>query len=587
MFPIVGNKTNINCNELLETALQQIQALNLENAALSQQTVALYDTIDSQNKIIYQISAENLELNGQLQQHLLTISLLEQNNEKLSQQSVLQHQLIQELRASAQADQQRIAKQQKEIEKIKHSRDLLVKDKYGRKSEKSLQKVTEINLEGIGLTPEEQLEAEAYFIRNKHVKIEKLPTPDILNQGLPVKTIIMEGPKGSIYLGEITTYKLVRHEAWMELHKIIRHVYLEKSADFGKYKNITPQIPGPKIKCIADAEIIAQLLADKYLYHLPLQRQQKRYQNEGVQIPYSTLCGWIAYGCRTLKPLWELLMIEVVKNRLLHCDETTLKVIDKAKEGDSKLHRGYIWVMLNHVQGFVAFKYAKGRGHIDIDEVLKEFSGYLHTDGYGAYDKYGRRKNVKHARCMSHCRRYFKNAEKTSPKIAKYALEKFFAALYAIEERCRDEHMDWEQIEETRQKYAVPILRAFYEWLLEKQQKVKPDTPIAKAINYILNRWEGVTLYVEEGCYMIDNNNAERMIRDLAISRKNWLFAGSHESAANAAIIFSLIGTCKLQGINPRQWLCDVLNRIDSHSKDKLLELLPQNWKPAKAAAAA
>jgi len=582
----MGDKANTNCNDLLEAALHRIQALSLENAMLAQQTAGLYNTIDAQNKVIYQLTAENLDLNSQLQQHLTIVSLLEQNNENLSGQAAMQQQLIQELRASTQTDHLQMAKQQKDLDKIRHSRALLVKDKYGRKSEKSLDPVTEINLKGIGLTEQERLEAEAYFLQHKHVKIEKLPTPDILEQGLPVKTIIMEGPKGSIYLGESTVYKLVRHEAWMELHKIVRHVYLEKAADFGKFKNITVPLPGMKTKCIADPTVIAQILADKYLYHLPLQRQQKRYEREGVQIPYSTLCDWISYGARTLKPLWELLMIEAVKYRLLHCDETTLKVIDKAKEGNSKLHRGYMWVMLNHVQNFVVFKYAKGRGHIDIDEVLKDFSGYLHTDGYGAYDKYGGSSNVKHAKCMSHCRRYFKNAENTSPKIAKYALVKFFAPLYAIEERCRQEHMEWEQIEQARQKYAVPILQAFQRWLLFQQAKVKPDTPIAKAVNYILKRWEGVTLYTQEGCYLIDNNSVERMIRDLAISRKNWLFAGSHKSAANAAIIFSLFGTCKLQGIKPQEWLCDVLGRIDSHPKDKLSQLLPQNWKPAKTQAA-
>lgn len=253
--------------------------------------------------------------------------------------------------------------------------------------------------------------------------------------------------------------------------------------------------------------------------------------------------------------------------------------IDKAKEGKNKLHRGYMWVMFNHLQGLVAFKYARGRGHEDIDDILSDFTGYLSTDGYGAYDKYGRQKNVIHLKCLSHCRRYFKDSVKTDPKRATYVLEKYFAPLYLIEQRCRDENMDWDQIAETRQKYAVPILGAFHKWLLENQPRVKPDTPIAIAINYIIKRWKEVTAYCSEGFLAIDNNGVERMIRDLALSRKNWLFAGSHDSAANIAVMFSLFGTCKLQGIDPEEWLIDVLNRIDTCPQDKLFELLPKQWK--------
>ncbi|MDR6782698.1 transposase [Pedobacter africanus] len=579
----MGYKANINCSELLEAALQENQALRLENAMLQQQVTDLSDTVDSQDHIIRQQAVEILDKDHQIADQELTISSLEQRCHNLSELCDLQQKLINELRTQTEGDQKQVAKLVKDLDKIKHSKALLVKDKYGHKSEKTRDTTFDASLKGIGLTPEELAEANAFFAEHGHVKIEKKPTTDILKQGLPVKTITVAGPKGSIYKGETTVYKLVHHKAWMEVHKIVRHVWLPEGSDIA----ITAPIPGSPAKCKADASMIAQLLLDKFLYHMPLQRQQQKYQRSGVNIAYSTLNDWISYGCKALTPLWEVLMVEAVKNQYLHCDETGFKVIDKAKEGKDKLHRGQMWVLVNPAQGLAVFKYAKGRGHKDIDGILGNFKGILHTDGYGAYDKYGLQLDVQHGKCMTHCRRYFLQAEghKGSRKKARYVIRTFFDPIYAIERQCREMEYQWEEITEIRQKHAVPILQAFHKWLLENQHTVKLETPIATAINYILKRWEGIMLYTTEGMLQIDNNCAERMIKDMAVGRKNWLFAGSHEAAAEAAVMFSLMGTCKLQGIDPEAWLTDVLLRVATCPKAELINLLPHKWKHKQAAA--
>jgi len=473
----MGYQYNIRCNELLEAALDEVRQLKLYITALEYQVTDLYDTTAAQNDIIHKQANEILQKDNQLADHLITISLLEQNNENLSIQADLQQQVIDALKISTANDQKRMAKQDRELQKIRHSRALLVKDKYGRKSEKSRDTTFDSSLKGIGLTPDELARANAFFAKHGHVKMEEKPTTDILKQNLPLKTIVLAGPKGSIYKGESIVYKLVHHKAWMELHKIVRHVWLPEGSDIA----VTAQIPGSPAKCKADSSMIAQLLLDKFLYHSPLERQQLKYQRAGVNIAYSTLNDWISYGCNALKPLWEVLMIEAIKNQYLHCDETGFKVIDKAKQGKDKLHRGYMWVLVNPVQGLAVFKYAKGRGHKDIDEVLQGFKGILHTDGYGAYDKYGLQLDVQHGKCMTHCRRYFINAEghKGSRKKARYVIRTFFDPIYAIERQCQDLEYGWEEITEIRQKHSVPILQAFHKWLLENQHTVKPETPIA------------------------------------------------------------------------------------------------------------
>jgi transposase len=581
--PSMGYQNKISCNQLLEAALEEVRLLKLYIAALEQQTTALYDTAASLNDMIHKQARDIQQKDTRIKDLQTTISLLEQNNENLSMQAALQQQVIESLKNSAEQDQKHINKQARDIQKISHARSLLLKDKYGRKSEKSRDITFDASLKGIGLTPEELAQANAFFAKHGHVKMEEKPTTDILKQNLPLKTIVLAGPKGSIYKGESIVYKLVHHKAWMELHKIVRHVWLPEGSDTA----VTAQIPGSAPKCKADASMIAQLLLDKFLYHSPLDRQRLKYQRAGVNIAYSTLNDWISYGCNALKPLWEVLMVEAIKNQYLHCDETGLKVIDKAKQGNDKLHRGYMWVLVNPVQGLAVFKYAKGRGHKDIDEVLQGFKGILHTDGYSTYDKYGLQLDVQHGKCMTHCRRYFINAEahKGSRKKARYVIRTFFDPIYAIERQCHDLEYQWEQITEIRQKHAVPILQAFHKWLLENQHTVKPQTPIATAIAYILKRWEGIMLYTTEGMLQIDNNCAERMIRDLAIGRKNWLFAGSHQAAAQAAVMCSLMGTCKLQGIDPEAWLMDVLQRVDTYPKHQLINLLPNRWKPRQQAA--
>jgi len=181
--------------------------------------------------------------------------------------------------------------------------------------------------------------------------------------------------------------------------------------------------------------------------------------------------------------------------------------------------------------------------------------------------------------CMAHARRKFAESLDSDPVRAQYVLEQM-QVLYAIERRIRDESMQPDDILALRQSEALPVLTAIHAWLQAEVANVLPKSPIGQAIAYSLQRWDKLCIYASNAKLLIDNNPVERAIRPVAIGRKNYLFAGSHDAAQRSAMIYSLFSTCTLHGINPYNWLKDVLERMHNYTMSDLHELLPQNWKP-------
>jgi transposase len=360
-----------------------------------------------------------------------------------------------------------------------------------------------------------------------------------------------------------------------------RPVYLAGSPDKLHYKQlIAPLPPHPIAKCKMDVSVLVTLLTDKYLYHLPVWRQQQRFARYGVDLPYSSLCNLINRTCEVLEPLWHLLLKEHTAGGLLHADETTYRVLDDTKKKGKRSHIGWMWALMNPVQRMACFLYQPGRGRKDIHAVLHGYKGYLMTDAYAAYSKYGRQPGVIHQQCLSHARRYFIYALENDALRAGYALDHFFGPLYDIEEECRTLQLDYDGITAKRQTESLPILQDFRQWLLSEVHKTIGRTPIHRAIAYSLNHYEALLIYTSDGMLSIDNNLLEGQIRAIAVGRGNYLFAGSHRAGELAAIIYSLLATCKLQKIDPIRWLDDVLRRIPAQPSERMFELLPQCWRP-------
>jgi transposase len=334
-----------------------------------------------------------------------------------------------------------------------------------------------------------------------------------------------------------------------------------------------PSRPLPKI--IAGEGLLAQIVIDKYIDHLPLHRQMQRFERAGVKLPYSTLTDWVSETCGLITPLFNALKAEVLQSSYLHADETPIKVIDKDKKGET--HRGFYWVYQNSIDKIVFFDYQEGRGREGPMEILENFKGYLQTDGYAAYDIFDKRPGITLIHCMAHARRMFNEALDNDYERAFHALCEI-QKLYEIERISKEAGLNFEELKVVRSAKAAPILKGMWLWMQQQYLQVLPKSAIGKALAYSMERWHKLSLYITEGRLKIDNNTVENSIRPVALGRKNYLFAGSHEAAKRSGILYSLLGTCKMHGIEPYGWLKGVLQQIADHPINKIHDLLPHRY---------
>lgn len=397
-----------------------------------------------------------------------------------------------------------------------------------------------------------------------------------LPEELTRKEIVIEPSEsieGCTKIGEEVTEVLEIEPAFFYVKRYVRPKYARPNGE----GILIGMLPDRVIeKGIPSESVIAQLTVDKYVYGMPLHRQIDKYSKMGVRIPASSASDWLMGGWEQLKPLWELLRLIVFSQKYLQADESPIKVLDR--DHKNGIHQGYMWLYHAPVDRLVLFDYRKGRDSSGPREMLAGFRGILQTDGYTVYDSlYGNHPDIVLTFCMAHSRRYFVNALKDDEKQANYVLDEM-QQLYALEQRMREQNLDWEQRTEERKKHARPVLDRLEEWLKENQYRYRPQSPMGKAIAYTLPRWVGLSAYELHGQMEIDNNLVENAVRPFAIGRKNFLFAGSHQAAEMAAGMYSFMASCKKNKINEFVWLKDVFERIQSHKQKDLYQLLPSNW---------
>jgi len=328
----------------------------------------------------------------------------------------------------------------------------------------------------------------------------------------------------------------------------------------------------PIEKAMAGEGLLAQIVIDKYVDHLPLHRQMQRFERSGVKLAYSTLTDWVSGTCELIAPLFEALKADVLKNHYLHVDETPIKVLDKDKKGQT--HRGYYWVYQDSINKTVFFDYQEGRGREGPLGILENFTGYLQTDGYAGYDIFDKKENITLIHCMAHARRMFNEALDNDHERATYVLEEM-QMLYTIERISKESNLNFEELKVVRCAKAAPILKALGLWMQQQYVQVLPKSAIGKALAYSIERWNKLSIYITDGRLKIDNNPVENSIRPVALGRKNYLFAGSHEAAKRSGMLYSLLGTCKMHNIEPYTWLKEVLQIIPQHPVNRVKELLP------------
>ena len=329
------------------------------------------------------------------------------------------------------------------------------------------------------------------------------------------------------------------------------------------------------------ADMLAQIVIDKYRYHLPEYRQVKRYADLGIKLPASTINDWIHAVASKLDPLYEALRHDILEGDYLQIDEVPWRIADKS----GKSRRGYAWQFLdNRPQSHgLYFLYMNGSraGTIPRAELLN-FHGAIQTDGYGVYDYFEYQDNVTLLGCMAHVRRKFTDAQNTHPQLAAQAV-KWIEVLYKLEANLKAEGADFERIATERQTKAIPIMDAMEKWMQNVHTQCTPSDSMGKAIDYAYKLWPRLKRYALDGRYHIDNNPVERSQRPSVIGRKNYLFSKNDSGAVDNAIFYSLIESCDLVGLEPLKWLTDVLTKLnDDTSPEQIRLMLPYYYKKSQ-----
>jgi len=409
---------------------------------------------------------------------------------------------------------------------------------------------------------------------NKKGKAVRAPIP----AHLPRQTEVIEPeniPEGAKKIGEEVTEILEMNPGKLYVRQIVRPKYAMPE-DEGVVIGSLPSLPIPKSN--AGASLLAHILISKFTDHLPFYRIRQQFKRQGLDVAESTLCGWFSAVSRLLKPLYEVLLRQTLSDDYLQADETPIPVLTSQKPGST--HKGYHWVYHSPLQRLVLFDYRKSRSREGPVEILKEFTGALQTDGYGGYNGFEQQEGITLLACMAHARRKFDQAKDNDYERAAFVLKKM-KLLYMTERKAREQNLSYSQRKELRQQESVAVLEELEQWLKSQLSEVMPKSAIGKAIQYTLKLWPRLRRYTEDGRWEIDNNLIENAIRPVALGRKNYLFAGSHEGAQRAAMMYSFLGTCKINKVEPFAWLKDILERIPDHPVNRLDELLPPNWQPS------
>lgn len=407
----------------------------------------------------------------------------------------------------------------------------------------------------------------------------------VLSGDLPVEEthIYPEGVQDNpeyVEIGVENTDTVAIQPARMYVKRIVRHKFVLRSElqieDPDRQAFLIAPLPETiRPKGMADASLLADILINKYVYHLPFYRQIQKYKELGVLLNDATIGDWFAAVCEKLRPLYDKLRGQIMSSEYIQVDESTLPVIDNEKH---RAVKGYMWAVRDALTGSVYFHYDMGsRSGDTARKLIGGYRGAVQTDGYEVYESFENAPGKRMIGCWAHVRRKFVEALDENRKYASEAIV-YIGKLYKIEAEMREAGLSAEEVREHRQKESYPLIQEFEKWMDAVADKFKPKSRMGKALVYTYTLLPRLSRYVLDGRYNIDNNGIENAIRPLALGRKNYLFAGNHDAAVRAAIVYSLFSSCKAAGIEARAWLEDILIRLPSHEGD-LADLLPGNWR--------
>ena len=494
-----------------------------------------------------------------------------------------------------------ISQKNAEIKKLSDTLLWLRRKVFGKMSEKNLPLDPDqlLLFEQEHLTDEERARldkeveaAEQQMTKTITVKV-KPSRRDLDTTGLPTEVIDIY-PDGTtdengklkdeyVEIGTDESSRLEHIAAKTYIKKTVIHKVMLKSDSNNKTPEdrriICARLPlAPVNRCMAGASVLADIIIGKFMYHLPFYRQIQQYKESGITISDSTMGGWYEAAVEKLKLLYNILRQHILQSEYIQIDESVLPVIDSEKH---KARKGYEWCVRDAIRGAVMFYYDRGsRGGKVAREILGAYKGAVQCDGYDAYDQFEKNDNITVYGCWAHARRKFVDALNENNRLATEALC-FIRKVYKVESDANKAGLNADERKEQRLKISYPTIRLFETWMKETYLKVLPNSKMGDAIEYTYSLLPRLSRYVNDGRINIDNNLIENAIRPLALGRKNYLFCGNDASAYRAAIVYSLISTCKAADVDPRTWMEDVLRKIPYYQRDQrdLAELLPFNWK--------
>ena len=364
--------------------------------------------------------------------------------------------------------------------------------------------------------------------------------------------------------------------------RVIEHHQVEygPTAEIAKERKINPFLaplpPSPLEGCKAGPKLLAQIIVQKYMQHLPLYRQEEVFQQAGLWIPRQTLCDWVMGSAFQLKPIVNEIFQQMRAGPVFQLDDTPVKC--RGPKG-SGYFQGYLWTFANPEVSGVVFRFTSGRAAKRIEPFLEGLDGFLVGDGYAGHFAAARKVkgNITHGGCWAHLLRKFRDALTESASMAHLYMSDI-KVLYAIEDEANDRELHYKQRLSLRQEKAPPILARMLQRTEGWDDLYSTSGKMGDAIKYLRNQWEHLKCFLKDGRVPLDNNVCERAIRPIAVGRRNWLFAGSERGGEAAAICYSILGSCRAAGVDPFEYIADVLIKVATHPASKIADLVPARW---------
>lgn len=345
---------------------------------------------------------------------------------------------------------------------------------------------------------------------------------------------------------------------------------------------VVAQKPSSPIeKGIAGPGLLSNVAVSKYSDHLPLYRQERIFERQGVEISRSTMCDWMKRCADLVEPLYEEMKARALSSKALQTDDTPVAVLDPDLP---RTRKGRIWTYVgDREHPYTIYDYTATHSRAGPEEFLQDYRGYLQADAMPGYDGFFKdpKRGLTEVGCWAHSRRKFFEAQSSDPMRSLVMLA-YIRLLYDVEREAKGRGLDSKARLALRRAKSLPILSDIEVYLKQEQGKVLPKSPVGEAIGYAFSNWQALVRYCEDGDLEIDNNGAERSLRGVAVGRKNWLFYGSDAGGRTAAILSSLIASAKRHRVDPFAYLRDVFARISDHPKSRIEELLPDRWEPSQ-----